>query len=275
MEKSANTKTLETPQQKPAEEHVVKMWTPYDIKVDETYPYIPKPSFKKFSIGLKGFAAPILRMIDKIAFSLEIEGEEYARSLDGKGFITVCNHVNVMDCTMLGIAVNRKDIVLTTIKENFEVPVVRLFVKALGAIPIPRSVKAMEKFSEAVGTFLQNGQVVHFYPEGILFPYYNGLRKFRRGAFTYAVKNDVPILPMIITYHDRHSKIRKSPKAKIHILPPVYRNTDLETEREQIRDMQTRVTKAMQDKFDQTDCLKDNTEVIAKFQPPVDMDKMK
>ena len=128
MEKSANTKTLEAPQQKPAEEHVVKMWTPYDIKVDETYPYIPKPSFKKFSIGLKGFAAPILRMIDKIAFSLEIEGEEYARSLDGKGFITVCNHVNVMDCTMLGIAVNRKDIVLTTIKENFEVPVVRLFV---------------------------------------------------------------------------------------------------------------------------------------------------
>lgn len=275
MEDAMKNKPTVSTEQKPADEHVVKMWTPYNIKVDETYKYIPSERFRRFSVGLKGFAKPILKAIDKIAFSLEIEGEEYARALDGKGFITVCNHVNILDCTMIGVAVNRTDIVLTTIKENFEIPVVRLFVKALGAIPIPRSVKAMEKFSEAVGTLLQEGKVVHFYPEGILFPYYNGLRKFRRGAFTYAVKNDVPILPMIITYHERNSKIRKSPVAKLHILPPVYRDETLKTEREQIKDMKTRVTTAMQDKFDQTDCLKDNTEVIAKFNPPVDMDKIK
>lgn len=275
MENKAVTTTTVSTEQKLDDNHVVKMWTPYNIKVDESYQFLPSEGFKRFSVGLKGFAKPILKAINQIAFSLEIEGQEYARALDGKGFITVCNHVNVLDCTMVGIAVNRTDIVLTTIKENFEVPVVRLFVKALGAIPIPRSVKAIEKFSEAVGTLLQQGNVVHFYPEGILFPYYNGLRKFRRGAFNYAVKNDVPVLPMVITYHERNSKFRKTPTAKIHILPPVYKDETLKTEREQIKDMKTRVTSAMQDKFDKTDCLKDNTEVIAKFKPPVDLDKIK
>ncbi len=275
MENTTKDQKTTATEQKPGEEHVVKMWTPYNIKVDENYAFIPSKAFERFSIGLKGFAAPILMGIDKLAFSLKINGKENAKPLEGKGFITVCNHVNILDCTMVGVALNRKDIVLTTIKENFEIPVVRLFVKALGAIPIPRSVKGIEKFSEAVDTLLAQGKVIHFYPEGILFPYYNGLRGFRRGAFAYAVKNNVPILPMVITYHDRHSKIRKSPTAQIHILPPVYRDETLKTEREQIKDMKQRVTKAMQDKFDQTDCLKDNTEVIAKFKPPVDLDKMK
>ena len=36
-----NTNTVNTPEEiKPDEEHVVKMWTPYNIKVDENYKFI-------------------------------------------------------------------------------------------------------------------------------------------------------------------------------------------------------------------------------------------
>ena len=274
MENTTKDVQMQKTEVKSADEHVVKMWTPYNIKVDETYPFIKSPSFERFSVGLKSFAKPILKCIDKIAFSLQIDGRENLIGLENKGYISVCNHVNILDCTMIGVALNRTDLTITTIKENFEVPVVRLFVKALGAIPIPRNIKGMEKFSDAVEIYLKEGKVVHFYPEGILFPYYNGLRKFKRGAFTYAIKNNVPIVPMIITYHERNSKFRKTPTAQLHILKPVYPNKNLKTEREQIKEIQAQVRKEMQDKFDQTDCIKDNTEIIAKFQPPIDMEKV-
>lgn len=246
------------------DDHVVKMWTPYHIQVDETYPFLASKAFTRVNNAVKAIAIPILSVINKVAFHLEIEGKENLSALNGKGYITVCNHVNMLDCAMIATAVHRNDIVFTTIKENFEIPVVRHFVKLLGAIPIPRTVKAMQKFSEAVETLLKKGQVVHFYPEGVLFPYYNGLRKFKRGAFNYAGKFQVPIVPMVITYHAPKTAFRKKPTAKIHVLPPVYPDASL-SERERIQALRTEVTNSMQEKFDSVDCLRDNTEVLEKY----------
>lgn len=254
-----------TPEMKPDAEHVVKMWTPYNIKVDENYKFISdNKAFIRFSNGLKAFAVPALSVLTKIMFRLETEGTENAAALDGQGYITVCNHVNFLDCGMIASAVGRKDIVFTTIKENFEIPVVRLIIKALGAIPIPHGIKPMQKFSEAVETLLKNKKVVHFYPEGVMIPYYNGLRGFQRGAFNYSVKSNVPILPMVITYHAPTSKLKRKPTAKIHILPPVYPNAEL-SEREQIKAMKTEVFESMKNKFDSVDCLRDNTAVMEKY----------
>lgn len=261
-----NINTVKAPEEvKPDEEHVVKMWTPYNIKVDENYKFISdNPVFNAVSGGLKAFALPALAGLNKLAFNLEIIGRENLEPLKDQGFITVCNHVNLLDCGMIANAVGRRDITFTTIKENFEIPVVRILVKLLGGIPIPRSAKAMAKFSEAVSQLLKEGHVIHFYPEGVLFPYYNGIRGFRRGAFSYAVKNDVPIAPMIITYHEPKSKLRKKPVAKIHVLTPVYPDTSL-PEREAIRDLKDKVTLSMQSAFDNSGSLKDNSAVLAKY----------
>ena len=250
---------------KPDEEHVVKMWTPFDIKVDESYEFIPKnQAFIRFSHGLKAFAVHALSVLTKLVFGLEVEGRENLEKVKGKGYITVCNHVNFLDCGMVAVALKRSDIVFTTIKENFEIPLVRHIIKALGAIPIPCGIKAMQKFSEAVDTMLKKGQAVHFYPEGVMIPYYNGLRGFRKGAFHYAVKSDVPVVPMVITYHKSTSMLKKKPVAKIHILEPVYPDSEL-SEKEQIKALKTEVFNCMNDKFNSVDCLKDNTAVIEKY----------
>ena len=256
----------------PDEEHVVKMWTPINIKVDENYKFIPTNKFAiAMSNGLKSFAMPVLKGLDKVVFDLEVLGKENLEPLKDTGYITVCNHVNILDCSMIATAIGRKDMTFTAIKENFEIPVVSLLVKGLGAIPIPRTVKAMKKFNEAVAELLKEKHIVHFYPEGVLFPYYNGIRGFYKGAFSYASKNDVPIVPLLITYHQPKSKLRKKPVAKIHIMPAMYPNKEL-THREQIKDLCVRVTETMQDKFDDTDCLRDNTAVLEKYkgQMPVE-----
>ncbi len=261
-----NTNDLKLAEEvKPDEEHVVKMWTPYNIKVDENYKFISEsPVFNAVSGGLKAFALPALGVLNKLIFKLEISGKKNLEPLEGKGYITVCNHVNLLDCGMIATAVGRRDITFTTIKENFEIPVVRILVKLLGGIPIPRSQKAMVKFSEAVSALLDGGHVVHFYPEAVLFPYYNGIRGFRRGAFAYAVKNNVPVAPMIITFHEPESKLRKKPTAKIHVLEPVYPDSSL-PEREAIKEMKDKVTVSMQTAFDNSGSLKDNTAVLAKY----------
>lgn len=249
----------------PDEKHVVKMWTPYNIKVDETYKFIPESkAFNRFSNGFKSIAIPLLRAFNKLVFNLKVEGKENLDNLKGKGYITVCNHVNLMDCGMVAATIGRSDMVFTTIPENFEIPVVRLLVKALGGIPIPRGVKALEKFSEAVGKMLERGQVVHFYPEAVLVPRYNGLRGFRRGAFSYAAKFDAPIVPMIITFSNKNKGLHRKPTPTIHVLPPVYPDKNL-SERERSNQMKKEVFDEMEKKFEQTDCLKDNTEVIKKY----------
>ena len=261
--KAKETETKELKAQH-ADEHVVSMWTPINIKVDENYKFIPtNKAYIKFTNGFKGFAFSVLNLYDKIAYDFEIEGSENLKPLENKGFISVCNHVNYLDCSMIGIALKRKDLSITAIKENFEIPFVRHLVKSLGAIPIPRTIKARKKFDEAVSTLLKENHIVHFYPEGVLFPYYNGIRDFHRGAFVYAVKNNVPVVPLMITYHERKGII-KAPKAVIHILPPQYANENL-SQREQIFDLKNRVTESMQNLFDNTDCLKDNTAVIEKY----------
>ena len=111
---------------------------------------------------------------------------------------------------------------------------------------------------------LKKGQAVHFYPEGVMIPYYNGLRGFRKGAFHYAVKSDVPVVPMVITYHKSTSMLKIKPVAKIHILEPVFPDGGL-SEKERIRTLKTEVFDSMNDKFNSVDCLKDNTAVIEKY----------
>lgn len=261
-----NTKLAVKPGEiKADEEHLIKMWTPYNITVDETYKFISDSAvFTLVSNSLKRAALPILALINKIAFNLKIEGRENLEAVKEKGFITVCNHVNFLDCSMIANAVGSKDITFTTIKENFEIPVVRIIIKLLGGIPIPRTPKAMNKFSEAVSILLDEGHVVHFYPEGVLIPYYNGVRGFRRGAFSYAVKNEAPVVPLVISYHAPKSKLRKKPLARIQILPPIYPDSSL-TDREQITKMKSLAAEGMTEAFRKAGGLTDNEAIMAKY----------
>ena len=53
------------------------------------------------------------------------------------------------------------------------------------------------------------------YPEGEIAPYSRELRSFKNGAFHFAVKNDVPVLPMVFVFP-------KPKKVKLIVGKPVY-----------------------------------------------------
>lgn len=201
-----------------------------EFKIDENYKYIPGNfTFKVLSnILYYIIALPILKIVTKIVYDLKIEGKENLKNIDS-GYITVSNHVLVLDCAMVGIACAKRKVYFTTREESFEIPFVRKIIKYLNAIPIPKTTNNRKKFIKEINKLLKNKKIVHFYPEGELYPYCNKLRNFRNGAFDFAIKNTVPIIPIVYTFRDPKG-IRKIFKKKkdvtMTILKPVSPNVD-------------------------------------------------
>lgn len=68
------------------------------------------------------------------------------------------------------------------------------------------------------------GNIVHFYPEAALWPYCNKIRKFKNGAFDLAVRNGVPIVPIVFTFREPtgYRKLFKTKKdVTVKILKPI------------------------------------------------------
>lgn len=206
-------------------EHIIKNWQPLEFNIDENYEYIKKEKvFSIFSnIIYYVIAFPILKVVTKIIYDLKIEGKENIENLE-KGAISVSNHVLILDCAMIGLAFSKKKIYYSTLEDNFKIPFVRKLIKFLRAVPIPKKINNMKKFLKAINEVLENNQIMHFYPETSLFPYCERLRSFKNGAFDIAIKNDVPIVPLVFTFREPKGlrKIFKNKKdVTLTVLKPV------------------------------------------------------
>ena len=208
-----------------SEGYELNMWTPFEMEVTPQYHFVPKNIlFKLVSTILYGIAYPILYVFNKIMFQFTVIGTENLKKIKG-GKITVSNHVHPMDCTMCAVVQAPKTVYFPTLKENFQIPVVRVLIKLLHAIPIPKQVEAKQKFKEEIDKLLQAGKTVHFYPEGSLRIYATKIREFKKGAFRFAVENNVPIVPMVYKFKKVTGifKIwKRKPKIELHILEAIY-----------------------------------------------------
>lgn len=210
--------------------HVVKMWTPLKRNIDENYNFLPTNIiFKVCSFFIRIFAIIVLSIYNKIVFGLKVKGREKIKDLKGKAYVSICNHVNFLDCTMVACALKEYSLYQPTLKDNFNIPIVGRLVRILGGIPIPQSVKGVNIFNKVVSEILNSNKVVHFFPEGVLIPYDKGIRNFKRGAFKCAYDNNVPIVPMVIKYRKPtgiHRVFKKKPCITIKILDPVFPDKD-------------------------------------------------
>ena len=208
-------------------ENVMEVWHPLKFDVNEKYKYVPTNIFFRIISWIVYYiiAVPILSILLKLVYDFKIEGKENIKNLQG-GAITVSNHVLVLDCAMVGLAVcGKKKIFYTTQSESFQIPFVRKLIKLLRAIPIPKGVKNKERMVKEISNLLKDNKFVHFYPEAILYPYCNKIRHFKNGAFDLAIKNDVPVVPIVIKFRQPKGirKILKRKKdATLKILEPIY-----------------------------------------------------
>ncbi len=83
----------------------------------------------------------------------------------------------------------------------------------------------MKKFLRAVKTLLGRGETILIYPEQSMWWNYRKPKPMQDGAFTLAVRNETPILPIFITMEDSHILDGDGfyvQEYTIHVLPAIY-----------------------------------------------------
>lgn len=175
----------------------------------------------------------ILWVITKIFYGLKVEGKKNIKQLKKKkeGYIVVSNHFNIMDVPLNVSAFGPHKMQFTSIESNFAIPVAGRILSYFNTIPIPQNPrKLLYVFDYCIKT-VKEGNVVHFYPEGILLPYNNKLKCFNKGAFLCAEKSGCSIVPIVFTQRKAKGPFKYLKKYRCsytaHILPPVEKDSNL------------------------------------------------
>ena len=228
------------------DEHVCKSWSLMPFKITDDYEYISNNIlFNLISSIILIPIAIILYFFNKIFFGFEIHGKE--NKLNGTGFVSVSNHIHYLDCSFIGLINYPNKVYYPTIQDNFKIPIVRLLIKLLCAIPIPKERKHKDKFYNQINNAIKKGNILHMYPEGSLWPYYENIRDFKYGAFKIAVEANKPVQPIrfVFVKPEGIQKLYKRKKC-IHaiILPAIYPDNSLEY-KERIEDLKTKTYEAI------------------------------
>ena len=97
-------------------------------------------------------------------------------------------------------------------------------------LPLSSNFKTMEKFFAAVDTVLKKGHFVLVYPEQSMWWNYRKPKPLQKGAYTFAVRANVPVLPCFITMKDsRYIDGDGFPVQEytVHIGEPIYPDPNL------------------------------------------------
>lgn len=176
----------------------------------------------------------------------EIHGIENLNQLQS-GAILTCNHFNPFDCFtvehLFRISEHKKDKKLfKVIREgnytNFPGFYGFLF-KNCNTLPLSQNKKTMYNFLKAVDTILQRGDFILIYPEQSLWWNYRKPKPLKNGAYKFAAKNKVPVLPIFITMEDSGKTGEDGFPVQMYTVfveKPIYPKAGL-TEREQAVEM--------------------------------------
>ena len=119
-----------------------------------------------------------------------------------------------------------------------------------GMLPLSSKLSVMKKFNSSIEYYLENNHYILFYPEQAMWNFYEKPRPLVDGAFFYAVKHNVPIIPTFITY-------RPSKKGEdefdfdYHILSPIYPDPKLPS-KENIAKMKEKNFELWKNQYEQT-----------------------
>jgi len=83
---------------------------------------------------------------------------------------------------------------------------------------MPTTLKQNRAFDGMVERLLKKKLFLHFYPEEAMWTNWRQSRPFKRGAFLYASKNNVPVVPIIYCFRGK----RGSRGLTVQICKPIY-----------------------------------------------------
>lgn len=143
----------------------------------------------------------------------DIIGLENVKNLT-TGAVFTCNHFSPMDSFAIQMAYQRIGAKKGKMKKRKFYRVIRegnytsfpgfygFLMRHCDTLPLSSNFKTMRKFIKSVDEILQRGDFVLFYPEQSMWWNYRKPKPMKKGAFTFASNNRVPIIPVFITMKD-------------------------------------------------------------------------
>jgi len=211
----------------------------------ETYPLMPdKVDYlnRKLSSKIKNKIANIMgaRFFDKMIANRqliikEVRGIENFTAVTGGRFVT-CNHFSVCDNYAVWVALrdymNGKMLYKVIREGNYTNPPkpFGLFMRHCNTLPLSSQPATMKKFLRAVKVLLERGETILIYPEQSMWWNYRKPKPMQDGAFSIAVRNKAPVVPIFITMEDSDVPDGDGffvQEYTIHILPAIYPDQSL------------------------------------------------
>lgn len=192
---------------------------------------------QKLSSKLKNIVANISgalffeKMIAKRQLIIkEVRGIENFTAVKGGKFVT-CNHFSVGDNYAVWKALCRHmngKMLYKVIREgNYTNPPkpFGLFMRHCNTLPLSSQLSTMKKFMNATKVLLGRGETILIYPEQSMWWNYRKPKPMQDGAFSLAVRNKAPIVPIFITMEDSDVPDADGffvQEYTINILPAIY-----------------------------------------------------
>lgn len=197
----------------------------YDIalKVDEHFQYIKK-GFTKIKCGLESiFCVKPYTTYIWHKYHASVEGRNNIRGI--KNAIVTCNHVDMFDCLIAKKALKGHKTYITAASFNNQKGFLGELMRAGNMMPFSEDMKALRNMNKAIETLLTKNKYVMFYPEQSMWWHYEVPRPLKIGAFHYAMKHNVPVIPLFITFSPSNRMNDEGinlPDFHVHILKPIY-----------------------------------------------------
>ena len=185
---------------------------------------------------------------DKKLIIKEMRGIENFQNLN-TGAIITCNHFNAFDSFAMQLAYDAANQPNRTfyrvIREGNYTSFPGFFgylMRNCNTLPLSSNLATMKKFMQGVDRLLKEGHYILVYPEQSMWWNYRKPKPLKNGAYSFAVRNNVPVLPCFITMKDSDIMGEDGfyvQEYTIHIGEPIYPNPDL-SYRESVKDMLNR-----------------------------------
>ena len=170
-------------------------------------------------------------MKEKKMILKEIRGIEHLRNLDSGAIIT-CNHFNAFDSFAMQLAYEaadqKKRKFFRVIREGNYTSFPGFYgflMRNCDTLPLSSNRRTMQQFTEATGKHLRNGHFVLVYPEQSMWWNYRKPKPLKSGAYFFAAKNNVPVVPCFITMQDSDVVGEDGffvQEYTVHICAPIY-----------------------------------------------------
>lgn len=159
----------------------------------------------------------------KFVLKIKVKNSKVLKKYKKSGYFLFGNHTQpIGDAFIPTYVCSGKRVRVIVSPANLGIPVLGKILPMLGVLPIPKTLKGLVKFKEAIETKVRTGNCIVIYPEAHVWPYYTKIRPFSADSFRFPVENNMPTFCMTTTY--QKSRKRDKPDITVYIDGPFFTN---------------------------------------------------